>query len=336
MKSTRRFGFTLVELLVVIAIIGILIGLLLPAVQAAREAGRNLQCKNNLKQIGLACQSHLSVQKHYPTGGWGWWWVGDPDRGYGKTQPGGWVYNILPGMELISLHDMGKGTPLSNKKQLATTVVRTPLSVMACPSRRSAMLLPKPYDGAFIAYNADLNSVFDNVVARADYAACCGSQFFNEYEIDGTGSGPPSYEAAATWNWPKADDPNSGDYQDGVIYMRSMIRPIEIRRGASHTILAGEKYLARENYLTGIDYGDNENMFSGQNNDNYRVTFDAPKRDQRYVSAAASFGSPHAACNFVLCDGSVHSVSYDVDPKTFAIFGSRNDTTVASGSIFND
>ena len=104
----RRSGFTLVELLVVITIIGILVAMLLPAVNSAREAGRNAQCKNNLKQMGKACLAHEEAQGIFPTGGWGWCWVGDPDRGYGTQQPGGWIYNILPHTEMNALHDLGR------------------------------------------------------------------------------------------------------------------------------------------------------------------------------------------------------------------------------------
>ena len=94
--ARRIAGFTLVELLVVITIIGILMSLLLPAVQSARESGRQAQCANNLKQLGLACLSHANSIGWFPSSGWGWQWAGDPNQGFGLNQPGGWLYNILP------------------------------------------------------------------------------------------------------------------------------------------------------------------------------------------------------------------------------------------------
>ena len=107
--STHRRGFTLIELLVVIAIIGVLIALLLPAVQAAREAARRSQCSNNLKQMTLATLTHEDTHKTLPSAGWGAHWMGDPDRGFGVEQPGGWAYNVLPFLEQGNLRQIGAG-----------------------------------------------------------------------------------------------------------------------------------------------------------------------------------------------------------------------------------
>src|SRR4051812_41616304 len=89
-------GLTLIELLIAVAIISLLIQVSLPAVQMARESARQTYCKNNLSQLALACSMHANDLGHFPTGGWNSAWVGDPNRGFGKKQPGGWGYNILP------------------------------------------------------------------------------------------------------------------------------------------------------------------------------------------------------------------------------------------------
>src|SRR6516225_9052707 len=153
----KKRAFTLVELLVVIAIIGILIGLLLPAINAAREAGRRTQCKNNLKQLGLGCINHVSTHGIYPTGGWGWDWVGDPNRGYKQAQPGGWAYNILPFIEFNSLHELGNNGPSGSPQQMAGATLRcaTPIPTYHCPSRRLAIPYPNNRGGNFIANNAN-------------------------------------------------------------------------------------------------------------------------------------------------------------------------------------
>ena len=138
----HRRGFTLVELLVVIAIIGVLVSLLLPAVQNAREAGRRAQCMNNLKQLGLANQQNLEKLRRYVTGGWGPQYIGDPDRGNSANQPGGWVYNLLPYMEQDTLHEYGQGLTGSDRVTAALKVLSTPVNFMLCPSRGASGLSP--------------------------------------------------------------------------------------------------------------------------------------------------------------------------------------------------
>ena len=132
--SKRLRGFTLVELLVVIAIIGILIALLLPAIQAVREAGRRTQCKNNLKQLGLAAMNHLGTQKFFPSSGWGYRWTGDPDRGYGPEQPGGWLYNLLPFLDEKLIHDAAKGLTGTAKSTALAQMNAMPVPELNCPS----------------------------------------------------------------------------------------------------------------------------------------------------------------------------------------------------------
>ena len=87
-NSSNSRGLTLVELLTVIAIISLLIQLVLPAVQAARAAARKTQCKNHLHQLSVGSQLHINAQGYLPSGGWSGAYTADPNRGYGRRQPG--------------------------------------------------------------------------------------------------------------------------------------------------------------------------------------------------------------------------------------------------------
>ncbi len=125
-KPQPNAGFTLVELLVVIAVLGILIALLLPAIQAAREAARRVECKNNLKQLSLACLLHEQQVGFFPSGGWGNRWVGDASQGHGPKQPGSWFFNVLPFIEEGAVHGMGGG--LSELRNEPPLLPKTKLS----------------------------------------------------------------------------------------------------------------------------------------------------------------------------------------------------------------
>ena len=94
-SARSRRALTLVELLIVIAIIGLLMQLGIPAVRAARDAARRTRCENNLRQLGLAALNHERSVGQLPTGGWSYRWVGDPDRGFDRHQPGGWIFSLL-------------------------------------------------------------------------------------------------------------------------------------------------------------------------------------------------------------------------------------------------
>jgi prepilin-type N-terminal cleavage/methylation domain-containing protein len=176
-------GFTLVELLVVIAIIGILIALLVPAVQAAREAARGTQCKNNLKQVGLAAQTHLDAQKTFPTGGWGYQWLGDPDRGFGINQTGGWGFTLLPFIEQSTIYNLGKGLTGASKQAALAQMSAQPAPFFTCPSRRAGTT------GAVNAPDVPFNAPNAKIGARSDYAGNAGTYPGVTYT---SGSVPPA------------------------------------------------------------------------------------------------------------------------------------------------
>jgi prepilin-type N-terminal cleavage/methylation domain-containing protein len=316
-KPIRRAAFTLVELLVVIAIIGILVALLLPAVQSAREAARRLQCQNHLKQLGLAGHNHENAYQIFPTGGWGWAWIGDPDQGSNRNQPGGWIYNSLSYIEQQSLHDIGKGETFNNKKSLNMQVVRSTLPTINCPSRRPGKPYPNNWDPShYVAINC--NPV--EFIVRSDYAGNAGTQ--------GVPHTNGSASIAAGLNQPIPD-------RDGMFFERSEIAIGDILDGTTNTILVGEKYLNPDHYTTGQDAADNESCYTGNNNDNNRSAGQQYPltADRKGYGATEIFGSSHGSgAFFALADGSVRMISYGVDLVTYERLGNRRDRQVVDFS----
>jgi prepilin-type processing-associated H-X9-DG protein len=297
---------------VVIAIIAILIGLLLPAVQKVREASNMTQCKNNLKQMGLACHQHNDAYGFLPSGGWGWCWLGDANLGAGASQPGGVFFNMLPFMEQQMLYNE------SVNQAQATIMVQTPVKSYACPSRpRSGGVYPVTSGGQIYNFGSAWNVTQST---RSDYAACSG---------DGTG-GAGANDQSSSGPGPGATSSGYGDQSSnytGVIYLISQTPIIQITAGTSNTFLMGEKFITSNNYTSGNDGGDNECLYVGFDNDNTRITYYPPVMDTPSPAnpGAMLFGSSHQnGLNMLYCDGSVATISYSVDPTVFKKSGNRH------------
>ncbi len=343
-SKRKRVAFTLVELLVVIAIIGILVALLLPAIQAAREAGRRSQCTNQLKQLVTAGMNHENALKYYPSGGWGWEWVGDADRGYGQGQPGGWMYNTLPFLEENVRHDLPKdGDPNTlQPAQLegARRMLLDPILIIKCPTRSNPLIGPTVKRSRF-ANNSALNPqpVINVVVGHSDYAANAG-----DLAIGGGIGGPPSLIGATHPNaWitegkiglladkPPGTNPDRTLYFTGISFQRSEVGVRHVTDGTSKTYFCGEKYLDPQKFedYSDPDTGNNETWCTGHNNDNFRTTASPPKQDEGGYEDGNRFGSAHnSVWNVAFCDGHVEAISYDIDPLVHRYNGNRKDGNI--------
>lgn len=320
-------GFTLVELLAVITIIGILIALLLPAVQSARESARRIQCGNNIKQLALAALLHESQNRIFPTGGWGPAWLGHPDRGFEKRQPGGWIYNILPFIEQQPLHDLGASGGISIEDANAIRIA-TPLPALNCSSRRPAMLFDLASNNTVQTFC--LTSAKVTKLARSDYAINGGDYCVVPNHF------PETPEAG--------DDPafiwDNMSRQTGISCQRSQVKLPDITDGASNTFLIGEKYINRDHYTDGKDRGDSETMYSGDYLDLIRwtglsgETGNQPRQDSSTIGEGYNvryFGSAHVGSfNISFCDGSVRSISYSINAETYRCLGNRKDGQAVS------
>jgi prepilin-type N-terminal cleavage/methylation domain-containing protein/prepilin-type processing-associated H-X9-DG protein len=290
-------AFTLVELLVVIAIIGILVALLLPAIQSAREAARRTQCKNNEKNVGLAILSHVGTYKVFPTGGARYLQTGfgieeniEGGKPLGPDRQGlGWAFQILPFMEETAAY------------QIATTqdLEKVVIGVYACPSRRP----PK----------TSYSPSFNEVISTIDYAAAvpctwttpAHTQAYdpnyavplspagitrNSGSIDGgigiTNTGNAPFDNAVfdgvivrcPWRWQST----VAGKQIGVAVANSqgLIKVAQITDGTSKTMMVAEKYVRSDNYeADAAHYSDDRGWTDGWDGDQMRSTCFLPVAD---------------------------------------------------------
>ncbi|MDO4575823.1 MAG: DUF1559 domain-containing protein [Planctomycetia bacterium] len=307
-------GFTLVELLVVIAIIGMLVGLLLPAVQQAREAARQMQCNNHLKQMALACLNHEAIAGKYPTGGWDVAFMGDPDRGFGKKQPGNWTYSILPFMEQNALYQMGLGESESVRKTQALERQKTPLPFFYCPSRRPPVTYPL-YGGSTMACKSDY--------ANNTGIYSCGGALKYYANISTLAQGDAMTDA----QW--LETPGGGQLDlTGVIYRRSETSVAAVYDGTTNTYLFGEKAMCADSYNINTDAADSRGSYQPGCVSSWRHTNNLlPFQDRGgYGTGACGFGSVHSGTfGMAMCDGSAQRISYSIDKESHYRLGNRKD-----------
>jgi prepilin-type N-terminal cleavage/methylation domain-containing protein len=305
-------AFTIVELLVVIAIIGILVALLLPAVQAAREAGRRTECLNNLKQIGLAAHNHLDTYRMFPTAG-AFPWKDSPlyHPKHKSTLPGGgvnegygpgWAFQILPFLEQQPVYDAAKsvGNVLQTRQ--------LPISYYFCPTRRR----PTEVNGNFLmdyasATPADIGSNFNDITNQ--------------------------YWRGQVWSVPQ-----------NAAYLGLFVRSGKNRYstdasaidGLSNVLCVGEKWVHANRYLSG-DWHDDCGWTDGFDPDIVRYTGVLPLRDKQTGASynCYQFGSAHpGGMNFVMGDGACRTIRFSVELDVFNALGHTQDgATIDSSSL---
>jgi prepilin-type N-terminal cleavage/methylation domain-containing protein/prepilin-type processing-associated H-X9-DG protein len=280
-STSRAAGFSLIELLVVIAIIGILIGLLLPAVQKVREAAARISCRNNLHQIGIAIMLHHDTYNLFPTNGGpppgqvnlyatgpNWWGRGDP-LARPDLQPGSWLYSILPYVE--------------QQNAMTQDVQSVPIKIFLCPSRgrQQPQTVPQVDPVVGVTY-----TVVDgrNPWCKTDYA-CNWYLLINRWIAGGC---------------PLAGLPLSLK---------------DVRDGTSNTIMACEKAMSPRQYDTGGWWFDEPIFLGGSDGTGRQGTVILPDT----VAGATgnypwNWGSNHTAgAQFVFADGSVRAIPYGTD-----------------------
>lgn len=328
-RKSGGAAFTLVELLVVIAIIGILVAILLPAVQSARESARRVQCTNHLKQMGIAVHNFHDTRRRLPTGGQ-YSWAGDinpPDNPWYipgglpdvSSLPVGWPFQILPYME--------QGNMLTDPDW--ERVKHMTPTFFYCPSRRGPTQNTNADDNGFQNGLMDYASATPADVATDDQAM---NDFWKGW----------------MWSVQPIKQTTSWQIYFGMIVRAGAQEPISFRSvtdGLSNTLLISEKFTPTGNYegsgpnhkgQTRMFEGDDRGWSDGWDFDIIRSTGLPPRPDTelpgRYYNVGItwreqlSFGSAHSAgIQGLYGDGSVHLIEYDIDRVLFNRLGDRRD-----------
>lgn len=327
-KGTRRMnaqsntrGFTLVELLVVIAIIGILVALLLPAVQAAREAARRMECSNNLRQVGLAMHNYENAHGTFPVGAYGCCW-------------GTWIEAILPHLEQQNISDRyvdenKYDNPDSSYRYSGSQnrqVTTLQIGILVCPSDTSS---------------ATTLGGFQNITSH-NYAVNLGNTGYlagypdNEDAVDGYngvkfGGAPFSLKAG----------PSTEPYAATIA---------DIRDGASNTLLASEVLQGRGNDLRGFSwwgYAAGFNTYLSPNssqpdvmqssgycvNDGVNPPCVGPHSTSQPMTNAARSNHTGGVLT-VFCDGSVHFIGDNIDIDTYRALSTTRGQEVIDASAY--
>ena len=339
-RGNRRKAFTLVELLVVIAIIGVLVALLLPAVQAAREAARRAQCTNNLKQMGLALNNHVSALGTFPQGGTDPWHDEGAANGSNRFSKGyGWLVQILPYVENQNLQNVSKGYGAGDK-QRDLDVRKTPVSMYFCPSRRMNVVRIGPKGAEDCSQGCALNDYASATPAHPDPtppdAAKVVAQFADPSSMT-QGDQEKSF-----WQLTTHGSVTKGKQYYGVMtrtVAAEPCKPKHITDGLSNTIAIGEKRVMSDLYESG-DWCDDVGWTDGWDPDIIRYTGSQPGPDvpvgtprptTEKLDFGFNFGAVHpSGFNVVYADGHVATIQYDINLATFNYLGHRSDGQNAS------
>ncbi len=328
MIQRSKHGFTLIELLVVIAIIGILIALLIPAVQSVREAARKSECLNRMRQIGLASTMFYDVHRAFP-----------PARLYPKRTPfppydkgldqPSWLVRILPYIEQANFYaDWNLSKSYNDHPD---DLVATPVQAYLCPTRRSikdAQAPPGLKDVLVVAPCGCGGWIQVEVVggATGDYAGNHGdlspgsSGWATDYYYGGNGTGVIISSRAV-------------EKAGGQLKWVDRIKYSSITDGSSNTVLAGELHVTFDKLNT-IPY--NGPIYNGEDLAAF-TRVGGPgvpilSGNKQPISSVLGFGSWHSGvCNFVFADVSTKSISNNIDTVTLGQLCHRSDGSTVEG-----